>query len=76
MAAAADEMILRFGDRDDRVVVTLDADFHMLLANSGAARPSVIRIREEGMKAPEISALIDAIYESWADALAEGCVMV
>lgn len=39
MAAAADEMILRFGDRDDRVVVTLDADFHMLLANSGAAGP-------------------------------------
>ncbi len=28
------------------------------------------------MKAPEISALIDAIYESWAEALAEGCVMV
>lgn len=28
------------------------------------------------MKAPEISALIDAIHESWAEALAEGCVMV
>jgi len=76
MAAAADEAILRLGDRDDRVIVTLDSDFHMLLANSGASRPSVIRIREEGLKAPEITALILAIHRSWADALTSGCVLV
>lgn len=76
MAAAADEAILDYGNLEGRVVVTLDADFHMLLANSGASRPSVIRIREEGMKAPEISAVICAIRRQWADALDEGCVMV
>lgn len=34
MSAAADETILLFGDQEDRVVFALDADFHLLLANS------------------------------------------
>jgi len=46
MAEASDEAILRLGQREGRIVVTLDADFHMLLAVSGASRPSVIRIRD------------------------------
>lgn len=76
MSAAADEAILLFGDHEGRVVVTLDADFHMLLANSGATRPSVIRIREEGLKAPELAALVLAIHQKWAEVLSNGCAMV
>ena len=76
MSAAADEAILLFGDQEGRVVVTLDADFHMLLANSGATRPSVIRIREEGLKAPELAALVLAIHRKWAEGLSNGCAMV
>jgi len=76
MAAASDAEILGLGASEGRIVVTLDTDFHMLLAISGASRPSVVRIREEGMKSPEISALILSIHQQWADALADGCVMV
>lgn len=76
MAAAADEAILLRGEAEGRVIVTLDADFHMLLAASAASQPSVIRIREEGMKAADIVALVLAIHRHWAQVLDEGCVMV
>lgn len=48
MAAASDAMILEEGLNRNAVVVTLDADFHRLLALSNATTPSVIRIRMEG----------------------------
>src|SRR5574340_132117 len=40
-----DAVILEQGREEDRTVVTLDADFHALLALSGVTSPSVIRIR-------------------------------
>lgn len=51
MAAASDSEILEEARSRVAVVVTLDADFHGLLALSGASLPSVVRIRIEGMKA-------------------------
>lgn len=48
MSAAADEEILRFALARNAVVVTLDGDFHAILAVSGAVGPSVIRIRIQG----------------------------
>jgi predicted nuclease of predicted toxin-antitoxin system len=44
-AAAADADILEKGRQENRVIVTLDADFHALLALTEATSPSVIRIR-------------------------------
>ncbi|MDQ3014218.1 MAG: DUF5615 family PIN-like protein [Acidobacteriota bacterium] len=41
MAAAQDTEILVRGRHDHRTVVTLDADFHALLALSGDTSPSV-----------------------------------
>lgn len=43
MSAVSDSAILAQGQAEQRVVVTLDADFHALLALSGATAPSVIR---------------------------------
>ncbi len=51
MSTAEDSAILAQGQAENRVVVTLDADFHTLLALSGAVSPSVIRLRLEGLKA-------------------------
>ncbi len=48
LATASDEAILQFALANDRC--TLDADFHTLLAVSGASGPSVVRIRREGMR--------------------------
>jgi predicted nuclease of predicted toxin-antitoxin system len=58
LASAADEAILERARKDNRVVVTLDADFHALLATSAARQPSTIRIRQEGLRrAPFVSSI-------------------
>jgi predicted nuclease of predicted toxin-antitoxin system len=57
MAAAEDAEILAFAEQHSRVVVTLDADFHTLLARSGGAGPSVIRVRIEGLLAAGLADL-------------------
>jgi predicted nuclease of predicted toxin-antitoxin system len=48
-ATAEDAAILHLGHKEGRTIVTLDADFHSLLALSGATSTSVIRIRIEGL---------------------------
>lgn len=49
-STADDAAILQRGRDEERIVITLDADFHALLALSRAATPSVIR-KSEGSKA-------------------------
>jgi predicted nuclease of predicted toxin-antitoxin system len=61
LAAAVDDIILDEARHRDATVVTLDADFHALLARSGAARPSVIRIRIEGLKAVGLAKLLSQV---------------
>jgi predicted nuclease of predicted toxin-antitoxin system len=56
MAAATDDELLLFARREGRVIVTLDADFHALLALSNAATPSVVRLRIEGLRAQPLAA--------------------
>ncbi len=50
-STSEDAVVLQLGREEDRIVVTLDADFHALLALSGVTSPSVIRIRIEGLRA-------------------------
>lgn len=75
MADASDDRILDHARRDGRIVVTLDADFHSLLAVGGAARPSVIRLREEGMKGQVLAKLILDISRQFKSELMQGCAM-
>lgn len=74
-AKADDIDILEFARSEDRVVVTLDADFHAILALSEAITPSVIRIRIEGLRAPELCSILQKIIEDWDDILRNGVVM-
>ena len=56
-------------------MVTLDADFHALLALSGAGGPSVIRVRIEGLKAPQLADLLVRVLEQCADDLKSGAMV-
>jgi len=74
-AAAEDVAIIEWARQEERVIVTLDADFHALLALSGAASPSVIRIRIERLRAEALMELIQRVLSDWSSELAEGAAL-
>jgi len=75
MAEAPDLEIIRHALGEDRIIVTLDADFHALLASAGSSKPSVIRVREEGLKGQQLATLILRIGRQFRTELHGGCVM-
>lgn len=75
MSRASDEEILRRAVAEQRICVTLDADFHALLATSGQRAPSVVRVRREGLSAAKLSALLRAVWPDIADALDAGAMV-
>jgi predicted nuclease of predicted toxin-antitoxin system len=77
LATATDEAILAEGRARDAIVATLDADFHAILARSGAASPSVIRIRIQGLKGEDVARFIDRVVQAVeSDLLAGAAVTV
>ena len=70
-----DAELLRLARDNSQVLVTLDADFHALLALSGASSPSAVRIRREGLDASEIAVLIQAVVWRCHDDLMRGAVV-
>ena len=75
LATATDQMILAGAEREQRVVVTLDADFHALLALSGASSPSVIRLRIEGLRAAAVAQLLAELLDDWSAELEAGVLL-
>jgi predicted nuclease of predicted toxin-antitoxin system len=75
MATAEDQAIIDRAATEGRVVVTLDSDFHTLLALAGASTPSVVRIRIDGLKAQSYVDLIERVVEACADELATGAAV-
>jgi len=73
LSAADDKDILQRARDEQRVVVTLDADFHALLALSAAETPSVIRI--EGLRAQALTNLILTVIGELSEDLELGAVV-
>ena len=74
-ATAEDYEILTRALKEGRVVITLDSDFHMLLAFSGANLPSVVRVRIEGLKAKAFAELLLKLINEWQEQLKAGSVL-
>jgi predicted nuclease of predicted toxin-antitoxin system len=75
MAAADDSEILVHARLESRIVVTLDSDFHTLLALSNESGPSVVRIRIEGLRGSELSSLLAKVLESCEADLRHGAMV-
>ena len=57
MVTATDAEIIQKAIELKGSVVTFDSDFHSVLAYSSGTKPSEIRIRIEGLKAPALAKL-------------------
>ena len=74
-AAATDEIILKAGRDRNAIVVTLDSDFHALLAQSNASAPSVIRIRIQGLKGDGFAQVIQRVVQAVEKELLAGAAV-
>lgn len=75
MFAAKDAEIIQRAQQDERVVVTLDADFHTLLALNAAVTPSVIRIRIERLRAQALTDLLLIVIAECKEDLKQGAAV-
>ena len=75
MQTASDQRIIEYARENSFSIVTLDADFHALLAVARAASPSVIRIRVQPLKAPQAVSLILLILERFGYEIQQGCLV-
>jgi len=75
LATASDSTIL--GESRDRgaIVVTLDSDFHALLALSNASSPSVIRIRIQGLKGDAVARIVQRVIDGTKNDLVAGAAI-
>ena len=75
LSRAEDSRILERARQEERTCVTLDADFHALLATSEAKSPSVVRIRREGLNGKAICDLLFKIWPRIESAVNEGALV-
>jgi predicted nuclease of predicted toxin-antitoxin system len=57
------------------VVVTLDADFHAILAVSAANGPSTIRLRVQGWGAARVADAVADLVRHFQRELCSGCLL-
>lgn len=75
LSAAEDIEILEKAREDRRVIVTLDADFHTLLALTEVISPSVIRVRIERLRAQALTNLLLTVTSECEVDLEQGAVV-
>ena len=71
----SDEGLIAFARTERRIIVTLDADFHAIIALSGRTSPSVVRVRVEGLRSPESAELIERVVAACEADLEAGALV-
>ena len=74
MSRATDRQILEYARDEQRIVITLDSDFHAILAVENLDSPSVVRIRQEGLRGPELAELVEKIWSKIGQQLGNGAM--
>jgi len=72
MERATDRAIIDYARQEQRFCVTLDSDFHSIIATENKSSPSVIRIRQEGLSGENVAELIHRIYPDVKADIAKG----
>ena len=75
LSRATDREVLDFARTEERVIITLDSDFHTILSVTNASSPSVIRIRLEGLRGPDLALLIKRIWPKVEPQLKRGAMV-
>jgi predicted nuclease of predicted toxin-antitoxin system len=75
MSAAQDIDIIKISREEGQVVITLDADFHTLLALTEATYPSVIRIRIENLRAQALVELLLRVIKECEEDIEKGAAI-
>ena len=74
ISRATDRQILEYARDEQRIVITLDCDFHAILAVENLDSPSVVRIRQEGLRGPDLTELIEKIWIRIGEQLKNGAM--
>jgi predicted nuclease of predicted toxin-antitoxin system len=75
MLRAADTEVLLRASSEDRVIVSADTDFGMLLATTGVSRPSFVLVRHPTRSPEALVDLLLASLEAVAEALNQGSIV-
>jgi predicted nuclease of predicted toxin-antitoxin system len=75
LSQATDEEILTYAARERRACVTLDADFHALIAVHQMTLPSTIRIRIQGLKGDGLADIIERAWPHIEEAVEAGALV-
>lgn len=75
MSRADDLEVLERAKLERRVCVTLDADFHALMATGAVSGSSVVRIRREGLDGQALAALLKKVWPGIEAALRDGALV-
>lgn len=75
LSEAPDEAILRAARELNRIAVTFDADFHALMALTGASTPSVIFLRIQRLGDIAFTALIENVCAQLQETLSDGILV-
>jgi predicted nuclease of predicted toxin-antitoxin system len=74
-ARAEDTKIIELAQTNDRIIVTLDADYHAAIALTSAPLPSVIWIRVVNLRAAEYVEIIMPILNEYKEMLINGILI-
>ena len=76
LRSAGDDIVFAEAAKQQRIVVSRDADFGRLLAESGATSPSVVYIRGSGLNDPALLAIrIQKELSSHTEEIASGVIV-
>ena len=75
MQRASDEEIVEMAAKQECIVITLDADFHALIAVRQMRFPSVIRLRQEGCRGDDVVRILQPVLFRYQEQLGRGCLI-